>query len=179
MPGGLEGPRDDPLWTQLLLGLHRRLLEPGQAERPVQLPPVQAGVPSETAAEQKHGPRRSGGEATPVWVSGSTRGQGGEVQRLHGEESHSREILRRVPRVVLRGSLESPRRELPREVPQADPGFRSAEREAVSTAPQSPEAVLPHGSALRLFPVRQRETQGPRRNLSGRVQSDTTGAWSG
>lgn len=122
VPGSAEGPGDDPLRTQLLPGMHRGLLEPGQAEEPVQLPPVPPGVQPQTAAQQKHGARRSRGEVPPVWASGAATGgqsQGGEVHRVLGKESHGRPLLPDVRAVVLRASSESARLECPREGPQA------------------------------------------------------------
>lgn len=111
VPGDFERPGDHPLRTQLLPGLHWGLLEPAQAKRPVQLPSVQAGVQPETSAEQKHGPGWSGGKVSAIWISSP----GCQVQCLYREEMQSCEILPGVLRVLLRGSPESPRGELPRE----------------------------------------------------------------
>lgn len=177
--GSPEGPGDDPLRTQLLSGMHRGLLEREQAEEPVQLPPVPPGVQPQTAAEQKHGARRSRGEVSPVWASGKAatgvQSQRGEVHRMFGEESHGRPLLPDVRAVVLRGSPEGARRECPREGPQAGSTRASAGREAVSAAPQAAEAVLPHRPAVRLLPVRQGATQEPRRGVRGGGESGAAG----
>lgn len=80
--------------------------------------------------------------------------------------------------VLLRASPEGPRRPLPGEDPQAGSSRGAAETEAVRAPRQSAEAVLPHGPAVRVFPVRPGETQGPRRGARGGGASDTTGEFS-
>lgn len=178
VPGGPEGPGDDPLRTQLLPGLHRGLLEPESAAGPVQLPAVQTGVQPQTPAEQKHGPRRGGGEVPAVRLPEPTPGPGGEVQRLQGEDgSRRRQVLPGVRPVVLPDSPESPRRQLPREEgPQVDPGHGGPWRSPVPPSPQTTDAVLSHRPGLRLFPLCEGETQEPRRGVGGGAAGSSAGA---
>lgn len=175
VPGGSEGAGDDPLRTQLLPGLHRGLL--GSAEEPVQLPAVQAGVQPQTPAEQKHGPRRGGGEVPTVRLSGPTAGRGGEVQRVQGEDSRGRQVLPAVRPVVLRDSPETPPHEVSRgQRPQVDPGHGGSGRSPVPPSPQLAGAVLPHRPGLRVSPMREGETQESRHGVAGGAKGSAAGA---